>query len=1093
MAWRLGLDIGTNSIGWAALNLDEKGVPNGIQDAGVRIFSDSRNPKDKQSLAAKRREPRGARRNRDRYLKRRSEFMAKLIEFGLMPVAKDERKSLEKKDPWTLRVKGLDEALSPYQLGRALFHLQQRRGFQSNRKVDKGDDESGKIKQAATKVLKEMKDTGARTIAELLAKERVHNPSKVQTTQVRARLSGSGAKAFYDFYPTRQMIEDEFDTLWAAQTEHLGATLSNEAYRSLKDTLLFQRPLKPQPVGKCTLDPKEERAPRALPSVQLLRIYQETNHLSIYTPGQIARDLTMEERDKVVGRLVAKTAAKFDDLRRGLGQPDLKFNMESERRKGLDCDKTAVTLANKKRWGPTWRNLSLQEQDAIVEILIGHEESPINPSQKQTLETVTTTVAQALSLSPEDARELLTTQDENIIVSWLKQTFQLEEENAKAVASTLLPDGHGQLGRTASSRVLEQLKSEVLTFDKAVRAAGYHSHSQTDFDGEIFDLLPYYGEVLERQVAFGTGDPEDPLEKRIGKLANPTVHVALNQIRKVINALIRRYGSPDQIVVELARDLPLSARGKSDLDSQQSKNQKANEERAATLSQYGHRNSYENRLRLRLWEELNFEDPLNRCCPYTGEQIGIEMLFSDAVEIEHILPFSQTLDDSIANKTLSMRKANRDKANRTPHEAFGDSPAGYKWDEISENASNLPNNKAWRFGPDAMSRYDNEERDFLARQLGDTRYISRLAAQYLLRTGAEVWVTPGRLTSDLRWAWGLNSVLASHNREETADPAKNRNDHRHHAIDATVVALTDRSLLQRVASSAARAESTFERNWLADFPDPFPNFREAVQDKIGKIIVAHKPDHAIEGELHEATNYGVVQDPISGENRLATRKALPSLTIAELSKIGDLKIRADLLDRVKTLQDRSNSSISKKDLSDTLETYGRENNIRRVRIHKTEASYNIISHNGHERAVIPGENFCVDLVETQDGKWYGVGVTRFEANEQRRTRSNLPKWKSVYKKGKHLMRVHKGDLLMLEKDGIDRVMQVVKLQPSSSTFALAEHSAGGSFQKRHDDTDDSFRWDFATFSKLKDRRARLIHVDPSGKVFDPGPYQCKDE
>ena len=250
----------------------------------------------------------------------------------------------------------------------------------------------------------------------------------------------------------------------------------------------------------------------------------------------------------------------------------------------------------------------------------------------------------------------------------LSREHGLDRVRAEAVSGATgdrnWPQGHGRLGRTAVLDVLEKLVSgtkevvdpdtgevclRLLTFDEAVVQANYPSHSDLDKSATLA-RLPYYGEVLERHVAFGTGEPRDGLEKRIGKLTNPTVHVALNQLRKVVNALVERWGMPAQIVVELARELPLSAKGKSELKKIQAENQKLNEEREMVLAEHSQRNNYENRLRLRLWEELNPSDPLNRCCPFTGEQIGIERVFSDEVEIEHILPFSRTLDNGIANQ-----------------------------------------------------------------------------------------------------------------------------------------------------------------------------------------------------------------------------------------------------------------------------------------------------------------------------------------------------------------------------------------------------------------------------------------------------------
>jgi CRISPR-associated endonuclease Csn1 len=161
---RLGLDIGTNSIGWCLLNGDN------IVDLGVRIFSDGRDPKSGASLAVDRRAARAMRRRRDRYLGRRSAFLENLIRFGLMPGDADEAKLVAAHDPYVLRARALDERLMPYEIGRALFHLNQRRGFKSNRKAERAqkDGEDGKIALGAQALDREMADAGARTLGEFL-------------------------------------------------------------------------------------------------------------------------------------------------------------------------------------------------------------------------------------------------------------------------------------------------------------------------------------------------------------------------------------------------------------------------------------------------------------------------------------------------------------------------------------------------------------------------------------------------------------------------------------------------------------------------------------------------------------------------------------------------------------------------------------------------------------------------------------------------------------------------------------------------------------------------------------------------------------
>jgi len=111
--YRLGLDVGTNSIGWAALTLDAVGRPNGILALGARIYSDGRNPKDGTSLAVARRVPRGMRRRRDRYLRRRDDLMETLIALDLMPADEAERQALVTLDPYALRAKAVHGPLPP--------------------------------------------------------------------------------------------------------------------------------------------------------------------------------------------------------------------------------------------------------------------------------------------------------------------------------------------------------------------------------------------------------------------------------------------------------------------------------------------------------------------------------------------------------------------------------------------------------------------------------------------------------------------------------------------------------------------------------------------------------------------------------------------------------------------------------------------------------------------------------------------------------------------------------------------------------------------------------------------------------------------
>lgn len=166
--YRLGLDLGSNSLGWWVVWLGrdrptDAGMPVGIGPGGVRIFDDGRDPQSGTSNASDRRLARGARVRRDRFVRRKRGLMQALIAHGLMPGDEAARKALEGVDPYRLRAEALDGKLPLSHIGRALFHLNQRRGFQSNRKADKVGDEKGAIKEATRKLADAMAEEDAAT------------------------------------------------------------------------------------------------------------------------------------------------------------------------------------------------------------------------------------------------------------------------------------------------------------------------------------------------------------------------------------------------------------------------------------------------------------------------------------------------------------------------------------------------------------------------------------------------------------------------------------------------------------------------------------------------------------------------------------------------------------------------------------------------------------------------------------------------------------------------------------------------------------------------------------------------------------------
>jgi CRISPR-associated endonuclease Csn1 len=829
MRYRLALDLGSTSLGWAMIRLNADNQPCAVVKAGVRIFSDGRNPKDGSSLAVTRREARAMRRRRDRLLKRKARMMQTLIAHGFFPKDEAARKELETLNPYVLRAKGLDEPLKPEEFARALFHINQRRGFKSNRKTDKKDNDSGALKTAINKLRLMLKETGCRTVGEWLNKRDLagetvrarYRQNKVVKDDGKTRIDKS-----YDLYIDRAMIEAEFDALWTKQSE-LNPALFNETARyELKDCLLHQRPLKPVKPGRCTLLPDEERAPLALPSTQRFRIYQEVNNLRILREGLKEEPLTLQQRNELANALDQNSKCTFTQIKKLLGLGGaVQFNFEDPKRQEFKGNVTNAILRKGDHFGEAWMKFDEAKQDAI-------------------------------------ALQLVKEENEAKLVAWLQQETGIDEKRAEAIANVGLPEGYGSLSVKALVRILPELRRDVVTYDKAVLAAGFDHHSNISpaATGEILPELPYYGEPLQRHVGFGTGNPQDTPEKRYGKIANPTVHIGLNQVRLVVNALIKRYGHPSEVVVEIARDLKRSKELRDEDAKRQAENQRRNQRHRAAIA--GILNCSEERVKgadlqkMVLWEELSF-DPAFRRCPYSGVQISAAMLLSDEVEIEHILPFSQTLDDSLNNKTVALRQANRMKGNNTPWEAFGkQAQAGFDYQTILQRAELMPKSKRYRFAEDGLQRWLKEDNGFLARALNDTKHLSKVAREYVsLICPQNTRVIPGQMTAMLRGKFGLNDVLS-------LTGEKNRNDHRHHAVDACVIGVTDQGLLQRFAQASASARERQLNRLVDNMPLPWGTYEDkrywkSVKNAVDNIWVSHKPDHSHEGGMFDATIYGL--------------------------------------------------------------------------------------------------------------------------------------------------------------------------------------------------------------------------------------------
>lgn len=1103
MRWRLGGDLGTNSFGWAAVGLDEHDQPCSIVATGSRIFSDGRDAKSRASLAGDRRNARAMRRRRDRFKQRQRALLKHLTQDGLFPSDAVERKALQGLDPFELRARALDEALPLHHIGRAFFHLNQRRGFKSNRKADKADNETGKIRIGIDRLRSEIEESGSRTFGEFLHRRRAAAIDPNTIPSVRARLrpeSGESAKGDgYDFYPGRALLEEEFTAIWDAQTAHHCDALTPAVYERLFEITFHQRPLKVPKVGTCTLVPGEKRLPKAHPLFQRRRLLEELNALMIVRTGEKSERLTHEQRDVLFLKLKDRAKVSFASLRKELKlDSDALFNKESENRPDLKGDEVAALMGAKTRFGNLWAHLSPERQWTVVERLNAVES---------------------------DA-------DDRAFCNWLEAEHGLAPEQVRAVAATHLPQGYGRFGLTATTRLIDALQSastpegrmptdpatepgRVVVYNEAVRVAGLGHHS--DFrTGEVYDSLPYYGAVLERHIMPGTGDPHDPEEMRIGRLTNPTVHIALNQLRRTVNSLIRTYGRPVEIAIELARDLKLSEDEKRRLNRENNDNRIAAERRSEKLlgldgdgNQIGPiiaEDTGANRALLKLWEELNPANVCDRRCIYTGKQISIEMLFSDAVEIDHILPFAGTLDDSNANKIVCIREANRDKRKRSPYEAWGHTE---KWDDIASRAARLPKSKRWRFEPDAMHKFEDMG-GFLSRHLVDTQYLSRLAREYLAslypKSGegsGHVWVSPGRLTEMVRRKLGLNDLLPDHNFGGGANQHKNRLDHRHHAIDAVVIAVVDRAMLQSIAHASGQDGAEGRERII--IPEPWKGFRDELRTAINAITVSHRPDHGTvvkrgisraadttAGRLHNDTAYGLTgETDARGNSIVVHRVPLESFKKAsDIDRVRDPELRSALHRCTSGLEGKAfEKAVGEFPTLGPLPFRG----IRRVRVIEPLTVIPIRDKSGRIYKGYKGDsNYRYDVWELPDGKWVtnwkdrdGASVcsiiSMFDAHQPCDQARPHPAARKV-------LSLHQDDVLAIERDGEERkLMRVVKFGQNGQ-ITLAEPQEAGDLKRRDaaSQDDDPFRYFAPTAGGLKRAKARQVRIDELGRVFDPG-------
>ncbi|CAM3282474.1 type II CRISPR RNA-guided endonuclease Cas9 [Filibacter tadaridae] len=830
MRYDIGLDIGVTSVGWAVINLDK----NRIEDLGVRIFEVAENPKDGSSLATPRREARSSRRRLRRRKYRVSRVRKLIVEKGLLTsVHADALYDWRDGDfdIWLLRVNALERKLQDREFARILIHAAKHRGYKSNRKSESKEEDNGVVLSAIKENHEKMLEKGYLTTAQLLVHE---------AADYEGRKRNKGGQYTHVF--ARADLENEINIIFDKQQEFGHSFATQENKEIFLEMWGSQRPFASKDeimnkIGECSIEKGEKRAPKFTYRFERFRALDKLNRLRILAPEQKGRPLTAEERETVLNMLLEKKEVKYTALRKELHlQEEERFNeLFYDEGKSLAINEKVTFLSLEGQYKIRTIIKETEGKDAV------YEYRPIDYDA----------IAYALTVFKDD---------QDIKDYLLNQYVDTKGRKQFNISNRIYSDGlidsllnlsfskFSHLSLKALTQLLVHME-EGKTFKEACDFCGY-SIGQTKNQKKT-RLLP----VL----------PEE-------EIRNPVVLRALSQSRKVINAIIKRYGSPSNLYIELAREMGRPYKERREISKEYNTNRSVNERAKSSVIEFsgikdprGH-----DILKYKLWESQDGR------CAYSLKTIPLEQLFEIGyAEVDHIIPYSRSFDDGNQNKVLVLTKENQDKQNRTPYEWFGHNEI--EWQKFISFTSSL---KLGRKKKSLLlkTNFDSgEEEAFRERHLNDTRYITRFLKNYIeenLKFREEeddkqrVFTVNGAYTSLMRKRWGFNK-----NRQE--------ND-LHHALDAAIIAVSRPFRYQVSAYFKQREMSVYEllRKKNRRFPEPWEGFSRELEARMLQnpihfklalesldsdsyddqfinetkpIFVSRMPKRGVKGQIHEAT------------------------------------------------------------------------------------------------------------------------------------------------------------------------------------------------------------------------------------------------
>lgn len=891
----IGLDLGIASVGWACVAVDiftdkdgkEQAQPMGLIDCGVRCFSAAEVPKTGESLNAARRAARSQRRTIKRRASRMREVRKLLFKHGLLTknefqaaycqnpkhkkdkdttLIKERNEKLLKKigipeqqllsgslkdgeqtffsNVWQLRVKALQHKLERAEFAAVICHLVKHRGYLSTRKSERknADAETGKMLKGVTENAKLLENKEYQSPADIAVHYflKEHGQMRNKQTLAYKRISKGENKGQFELDAQGQKIpiikdgvhqkegsylhtfnrldlENELQLIFERQKSFGNEYADKALCQKIKHILHYQKPALQGDAlkkmwGKCSIYENELRAPKASYSGERFVWISKLNNLKINN-----KPLTEEQRLLLKELPFEQSKLTFTQVRKKLGLADnATFNLC---RYVYDKDKTAE------------QNLADSEKATLFEAKFFHD------LRKKYAENGLENEWEALKNNPaklDQIGEVLAFYKEDKDRKQHLSDFSNEEIEA---ILELNFDKSLNLSLKAIGEILPFMENG-LRYDEACTKCKekYGNHYDRSEDKDPHDKLP---PILK-------SDSDTP--------NNPVVYRTITQARKIINALIAQHGKPFRVHIEMARELGKSRKDRDAITKQQDKNKEERKDAIKlfkeTFPNYAGEPKGKDILKFRLYEQQYGkclycqDDKPKGQCVYCGDTLDTHRLFEKGyVEIDHAIPFSRSWDDSQNNKVLACGKCNQEKGNKTPFEWFGHDIERWRKFEARVNTCRFSLRKKQN-----ILRRELDDKEFIERNINDTRYATRYLKNYLEnnlafsgclkytdKQGVEhfskkVFAPQGQITSLLRNRWGFNKV-----RED--------ND-RHHALDAIIVACTTESMQQKLTLWHKRKENRLiDGHYHAKepFPTPWDFFRNEINLRVFNQV--EKIDH----------------------------------------------------------------------------------------------------------------------------------------------------------------------------------------------------------------------------------------------------------